>query len=75
MKQINREMEEIIQRLQNNAKDEQASDLAQDDDLLEESKPGMLSHNCILHVRRFKSREKRQIEIVMCVWSNYCNLL
>ena len=43
-------MEEVIQQLQKDAKDEQSSDLTQDDEAGEDSKPGILSHNYyILH--------------------------
>ena len=46
-------MEEVIQRLQKDAtdeqgKDEQASDLTQDNEAEEDSKPGVPSHDLVL---------------------------
>lgn len=38
-------MEEIIQTLQNNAKDEQGKDLTEEDEGGEDSKPGMLGQD------------------------------
>lgn len=43
-------MEEIIQTLQNNAKDEQAKDSIEEDETEEDSKPGVcLASDSILH--------------------------
>jgi hypothetical protein len=66
LKQINRQMEEVIQRLQNDAKDEQASDLTQEDEADEDSKPGTLRRNYFTLRDCSSQRKETDLKSIVC---------